>query len=866
MTQGFALQKDEKTQEYSVCFKFSRRICGAKDQGGAEAGINQRLHKKGGVDVIAKIAVSAAVFAIDKPYSYAAPASMAVQPGQRVMAPFGRGNRRTEGIVLAVEEGSAEGLKPIDRVLDDAPVLSDTMLRCAAFLRKRCFCTFYEAVKAMLPAGLWFAVRDTYEMTEAGRDYREAAKRDRNAVAVMERLEALGGTAEYSALRDCVQPEGALQDALRYLLKKKLLTSDTDMLRRVGDKTETILTLAASPEDALDYAQRKQASAPLQSEVLRLLASIGSAGAKEVRYFTGATAQTLRRLETLGYLSFSEREVLRRVDMTDVEPAPALTLNDAQAKIYGDIAARLDRGDCKPSLLYGVTGSGKTSVYIKLIEHCLSKGKSAMLLVPEIALTPQLMRQMVSHFGERVAILHSGLRIGERYDEWKRIRAGDARVVIGTRSAVFAPLCEPGLLILDEEQEHTYKSENTPRYHAREVALWRGVHEKAMVLLGSATPSVESMYHAKNGDHVLYTLPQRYNGKPLPAAQIADLRQELKDGNSGAISSLLLDRLREGNARGEQAILFLNRRGNSRCLVCVDCGEVPQCPRCSVSLTYHSANRRLMCHYCGHSQPVTEICPTCGGHLRPTGVGTQKVEQELHEKLPEAQVLRMDADTVSATNPHEAILRKFREEKIPILLGTQMVAKGLDFPNVTTVGVLDADLALYVDHYRAAETAFSMITQVVGRAGRGSAEGVALIQTMTPQHKVIRLAARQDYDAFYDMEIAIREARRFPPFADLLTVGFSGASEGRVLLGASNFRRWLEASLRRAEYRDLEVEILGPSPAPVVKVNDRFRYRLTVCCRSDPRLRDLTAHLLREFAKDKNNRGVGVYADINPYE
>lgn len=816
--------------------------------------------------LIAKIAVSAAVFAIDKPYSYAVPQSAEVQPGQRVMVPFGRGNRRTEGIVLALEDGTQPGLKTIDRVLDEAPVLSDMMLRLAAFVRKRCFCTFYDAVKAMLPAGLWFAVRDTYEMTDAGRDFRTAAKREPNAVAVMERIESLGGRAEYAALRDCTPQEGALQDALRYLLKKKLLTSDTDMLRRAGDKTETILTLAASPEDALDYAQRKQASAPLQAEVLRLLASIGSAGAKEVRYFTGASAQTIKRLETLGYLSVSEREVLRRVETEPVAPADPPVLNDAQAEVFRAVAARLDCGDTKPSLLYGVTGSGKTSVYIKLIEHTLSLGKSAMLLVPEIALTPQLMRQMAAHFGEQVAILHSGLRIGERYDEWKRIRGGRARVVIGTRSAVFAPLRSPGLLILDEEQEHTYKSENTPRYHAREVALWRGSHEGAMVLLGSATPSVESMYHAKNGDYALYTLAQRYNGRPLPAAQIADLRQEIKSGNSGAVSAMLLDRLRACHSRGEQAILFLNRRGNSRCLVCVDCGEAPQCPRCSVSLTYHSANRRLMCHYCGHSQAATEICPSCGGRLRPMGVGTQKVEQELREKLPEAQVLRMDADTVSAANPHEKILRRFREEKIPILLGTQMVAKGLDFPNVTVVGVLDADLALYVDHYRAAETAFSMITQVVGRAGRGSAEGVALIQTMTPQHKVIRLAAQQDYDAFYEMEIGIRAARRFPPFADLITVGFSGASEGRVLLCATGFRRWLEQSLRRAEYRDLEVDLLGPSPAPVVKVNDRFRYRLTVCCRSDPRIRDLIAHLLREFAKEKKNRGVSAFADVNPYE
>lgn len=815
--------------------------------------------------MVAKIAVSAAIFAIDKPYSYRIPPILQVQPGQRVMVPFGRGNRRTEGIVLAVEPGEDSQLKPIEKVLDETPVLSAEMLRLAAFVRQRYFCTFYDAAKAMLPAGLWFSVQDTYTVTEAGHSYRETVKRNPAALSVMEALTALGGAASHGDLRQQFPDEGTLQDALRYLLKKELITSETDFLRRVKDKTELMVTLEGSPEEARAYADTKARTAPNQAEALRVLTSLGTVGAKELQYFTGATMATLRRLEKLGFLSFSVRQTLRRVEIETVPQQKPLVLNQEQQNIFDSLQKQLETPK-KPALLYGVTGSGKTSVYVKLIDACLKQGKNAILLVPEIALTPQLLGLMASYFGKDVAVLHSGLRVGERYDEWKRIRDGQATLVVGTRSAVFAPTPNLGLLIVDEEQEHTYKSENTPRYHAREIAIWRGLRENALVLLGSATPSVESMFHGKNGDYLLYELRNRYNGRPLPRAELADMRSELRSGNGGSISEKLLAGLERCRDENRQAILFLNRRGNSRYLVCVDCGTVPQCPRCSANLTYHSANHRLMCHYCGYSEPYSERCPDCGGRRKPVGAGTQRVEQELAELLPDTQVLRMDADTITATNHYEKILKTFREEKIPVLLGTQMVAKGLDFPNVTLVGVLDADLSLYTPSFRAAETTFSMITQVVGRAGRGSAEGVAMVQTMTPEHPVIRLAAQQDYDSFYESEIALRRDRGFPPFADLVVISFSGADERQVGSCAKQFRNWLEAFLKKLEYGGIVKSILGPIPAPVVKINNIYHYRLTVCCRNSKELRELLAHLLREFSKDKTHRGVSAYADVNPYE
>lgn len=813
--------------------------------------------------MIAKIAVSAAIYAIDKPYDYRVPDGMRLLTGMRVSVPFGKGNKRSEGVVLGLCEGDESGLKPVEEPLEEAPLLTEEMLHTAAFLRERYFCTFYDAIRAILPAGVWYREEERYTIAEP--NWREAVCRQKTALSVMQTLEALGGSADLSLLQKQFESE-ALQAAVRYLLKKKLVTCTASHRRRVGDKTERIAVLSVSPEEALTYAATKRKSAPLQRAVLELLAALGECAAKDLCYFTGANAAVLNRLEKLGFLTYTEQELFR---IRAVQPAKLdgpLCLNEEQQRAYEGLSAQSRAEKKGVALLYGVTGSGKTSVYIKLISDCLARGKSAVLLVPEIALTPQLLALFAAHFGEKVAVLHSGLRITERYDTWKRIRSGEARVVLGTRSAVFAPVREAGLFILDEEQEHTYKSESSPRYHAREVAIYRGVRADALVVLGSATPSVESMYRARTGVYSLYTLRRRYNQKELPPVQIVDMKRELKEGNATAVSEPLLLALRENAAQERQSILFLNRRGTSRMIACVDCGFVPSCPACSVNLTYHSANGRLMCHYCGHSEPLPRSCPQCGGHLKQIGFGTQKVEQQLRELLPETQVLRMDADSVSALNSHEKLLSRFREEKIPILLGTQMVAKGLNFENVTLAAVLDADMSLYVPSFRAAETTFSMITQVIGRAGRGSADGRALIQTMTPQHTVIRLAAAQDYDGFFEEEIPLRELRGCPPFRDLIAVTFHGREEERVWQTAQRFRQALSAQLASAHYRAETAELLGPAPAQVARINYNYRCRLTVSCRNTRSLRQLLSYLMREFLKDRTNAGVGIFADVNGEE
>ena len=815
--------------------------------------------------MVAKIAVSAATFAIDRPYSYWVPEGMELQPGMRVSVPFGRGNKRSEGVVLSLESGSPDGLKSVERCLDQEPMISMTMLRLAAFMRERYFCTMYDAVRAMLPGGLWFSTNESFELTD-DRSWQEKSLRNPHAKAILVHLSDLGGKAEGEALRQVVESQEDFDTAMAYLLKKKWVHSHQEFQRRTGDRTEQVAFLAASVEETLEYARQRPRSAAHQRAVLELLCNLGSASVKELCYFTGAKSATVKRLRDLGYVELRDREVLRCKEIKPAEVPTELILNEEQSQAYQGLLEQM--GSEKPgvALLYGVTGSGKTSVYLKLIRTCLEQGKGAMLLVPEIALTPQLLGLLVAHFGQQVAVLHSSLSAAERYDQWKRVRSGDAKVIVGTRSAVFAPCPDLGVMILDEEQEHSYKSENNPRYCAREVAMWRGAKEKALVVLGSATPSIETMYRAKAGIYSLYTLRRRFNGQPLPRVQMVDMRQDVKDGNDLSISYALQDAIRDTAAKGKQSILFLNRRGNSRALVCVDCREAPECPRCSARLTFHSANKRLMCHYCGFSQPVPQRCPVCDGPLKAMGTGTQKVQQELNMLLPELEIARMDADTVSAVNTHEKILEHFKTDNVPVLIGTQMVAKGLNLPNVTLVGVLDGDLSLYSGSYRAAETTFNMLTQVVGRAGRGEDPGTAVIQTMVPEHQVLNLAACQDYDGFYELEIKLRRMQNLPPFGDLVTVTFTGQEETQVLRGAAKFRDSLVQCMKQPPYHQENSAVLGPAPCPVPKINYNFRYQLTLRGLLTKPIRELLAHLLRSFAKDGANRGVNVFADVNGYD
>ncbi|MGI5963084.1 MAG: primosomal protein N' [Lawsonibacter sp.] len=813
---------------------------------------------------IAKVAVSKAVYAIDKPYDYRIPQALepVLQPGMRVLIPFGAGNRGTDGMVLSIQEQpqSSMVMKEIQALLDEQPVLDQKAIQLALWMRERYFCTVYDCVKAMLPAGLYFSLRDSVILKE-GIDLEQAKKMIQGHAGAIELVQMLcswGGRGDMEQIRLAFGVRDP-NPSIRFLVEQGIAQLETAARRGIGDKHEKVAVLSMPAEDALAMVTPRRRAAPLRYAATELLCSLHAVSVKELCYFTGASGSTIRSLEKSGILKLEQQEIFRRPPGQIQSPVAPPVLNSEQERAFQGLDGLARAGEASAALLYGVTGSGKTQVYIRLIQQTLARGRKALVLVPEIVLTPQLLRVFTSHFGDEIAVLHSSLRPGERYDEWKRAKRGDAKVVIGTRSAIFAPLDDIGLIILDEEQESSYKSENVPRYHARDVAKYRCVQHHALLVLGSATPSIETMYQAQTGNYHLFRLQKRYNQKAMPAVIVADMKAELRQGNAGAISGVLQQELKENLERGEQSILFLNRRGANRMVTCGECGSVPECPRCSVKLTYHSVNQRLICHYCGFSTPLPPACPSCGGTLNFVGIGTQRLQEEVEELFPRVEVMRMDTDTVSVTHPHEAFLERFRTKKVPILVGTQMVAKGLDFENVTLVGVVAPDLSLYVEDFRAAERTFSLLTQVVGRAGRGEKQGRAVIQTYTPEHDVIRFSSQQDYDRFYSSELQMRRLRSYPPFTDLIVITVTGVDEGAVLRCCVKLRHELARNLG-------EWTILGPAPASVLKIKNRYRYHLTLTGRNDQRARRLIAGLLRAAQQDRENRGVSVYADLDPYD
>ncbi len=798
----------------------------------------------------AKLAVDIPRQHLDVVYDYAVPEALEAtcKPGCRVLVPYGKGNRRVEGFVLSLcEQSTVEGVKPIESVVDAEPLLTKADVQLALWVRERFFCTCYAALKAMLPSGLWLKGQE-YAVAQPF-DEQHAALLSDEAVALWQWL-CKQKTAVLRAKWNKKEPAGTARQALE---QAGIVAFEARHAPRIGDKQELLVSLAEGYEPDGDV--RKQKTAPLQTALLQFLVDNGPTVTwSELRYYTGATPPALRALEKSGAVTLVTRQAYRRPDVTAADRRIE-TLTPAQQVAFDALAEALHRPDTAGALLHGVTGSGKTAVYIKLIERVLAEGGGALVLVPEIALTPQLMAQFMAQFGKRVAVLHSALSLAQRYDEWKLIRSGQADVVVGTRSAVFAPVRNLSLVIVDEEHENSFKSENAPRYHARDVAKYRCRQHNALLVLGSATPSVETMYAARQGDIALVTLPGRFNESALPPVVIADVREDLEQGHSGAIGLLLRQELEQNLERGEQAILFVNRRGRDRMQCCVSCGYIPECQACSSQLVYHAANRRLMCHYCQRSLPVPPVCPHCGGVLKPYGFGTQKVAEELQALFPDVPLLRMDSDTTAGKGAHEALLNRFRDEKVPFLVGTQMVAKGLDFENVTLVGVLAADSALNANDYRAHERAFALMTQVIGRAGRAAKPGRAVIQTFQPHNAVLAASAAQDYDAFYAAEIALRRARRLPPFSQLLALTLSGLLQDEVAAAAD------ELKVQLAALGD-GVQVLGPTPAALFRLNYRYRYQILLCGQFDRAQRSCLTALLADLARKR--RTVSAYADFEP--
>lgn len=811
---------------------------------------------------VVKVAVEQASFHFDKLYSYVVPDNLEpLYKGCRVMVPFGGGNRKCQAVVVETDAtAEVAKLKPVYAVLDKTPLLDDEQIDLALWLKERTFCTVFDAVRTMLPTGFSMRLMPIYQVAVD-----MSALPDGTLSVEEKRL--LTALAEY--------PDGLERGKLLALLG---LEADSALPRRLTDRGFLIRTDAAAqngsdasvrmarltvpPEDA-EEAIRLYACTAKQSAVVRLLAEVGDASVKETCYFAGVTPAVLTALVKKGLLEFYDREVLRRPYEADdaLPPLRPALLSDEQQQVYEGLVREYEKPGPAAALLFGVTGSGKTQVYMNLIDRVLADGKQVLVLVPEISLTPQLLELFVHRYGARVAMLHSGLSIGERMDEWKRIRRGETPIVIGTRSAVFAPFERLGLIVMDEEQEHTYKSESNPRYHARDVAKYRCAHHNALLLLCSATPSIETFHAAQEGRYSLFRLASRFGDAALPQVEVADLRGEAMDGAIG-------EQLREGIAQclenGQQAILLLNRRGYHTHVSCRACGYVVTCPFCSVSMTYHRANDQLICHYCGHMQPRVLKCPTCGSDkIRYAGLGTQRVEDEVQTLFPDARVLRMDADTTMSRFAYEQRFGEFAAGKYDIMIGTQMVAKGLDFPRVGLVGVLSADQSLYGGDYRSFETTFSLLTQVIGRAGRRDVTGRAIVQTYTPECYVIDLASRQDYEEFYRVEIESRRMMKYPPYTSLCLFVFSGVQEAAVKAALAAFLKTLHTAAT-GRYAGIPMIVLDPAPAFVAKASGRYRYKLLMKVNNTKALRAMLAALITQFAGRPENKNITLSVDIDP--
>jgi len=811
---------------------------------------------------VAKTAVSSAVFSFDKPFDYQIPEGMEdIAEGQRVLVPFGRGNKPTEGFVLAVREIEAEegSLKEILHLYRDGVFLTQEEIQLALWMRNKYFCSFFECANAMIPPGMWKRVAEQYVLAPGITEqaFPEGPNRQSICRALLMHGKAMGAADLQKATG-----QRKIDAEVRRLVEEGFLAIEKKFSGKSYQRTITGVSLQVRPpfdETVLGRGAAKEK----RLAVLQLLYEVGELPEKELCYQTGATHTHIQGLAQKGFVALREIPSYMTTEEEPVEPQAPFMLSLEQQAVYDGLLEMCDVGEASCALLHGVTGSGKTAIYVELIRHVVASGKSALMLVPEIALTPQMLRGFRRHFGGQVAVLHSNLTTVKRYEEYMRIRSGRAKVIIGTRSAVFAPCTDLGLIIIDEEHETTYKSDAAPRYDAIEVAKYRCVKAECPLLLGSATPSIISRHHAEEGKYRYFALEHRYNEAALPATIIADMKEELKKGSSYSIGTCLQEELLRNLERGEQSILFINRRGNAKMAMCADCGYVPECENCSVSLTYHSANGRLMCHHCGHSIPLMQKCPECGGsHIKLVGSGTQKIEEELAALFPAARVLRMDTDTTTGRRSHEEILDAFGRGEADILLGTQMVAKGLDFPNVTLVGVLDADLALSGVHYLAGERSFSLISQVVGRAGRRDKPGRAVIQSFSPQHPIIEAAARQDYDAFYRYEIDIRQLIKAPPFYDIFTFFFASEDEMKTEKAAAKMAQGLKSAFR-GKYRALNTAILGPSPAPIARINNKFRFVLTFKGKESIQSRALVSDLLAWFASQPEARGITVAADIN---
>ena len=811
--------------------------------------------------LVAKVAISRASYSFDMEYSYSVPENMmsSAKVGVRVIVPFGKGNKRSIGFITRTyaESEYNEKLKPISSVIDSESLLTDEMMRIIFWLKENTFCTFFDAYKSVVPTGFSYSFSKHYNLVNTYIDDERLSSEERN---IIEFLRINKNQREIDNFLDS-RNNPDKKRVVDSLIDKGFIEEVESLKRKVGDETVKMVRLSdryLSGEEAFSFT-------PKQAMVIKLLEESGSASVKEVCYMTNCTTTIIKRLCEKGILHEYKYEVMRDAvgDITERKSPEDIQLNEEQSVAYEGIMSLIRDENPSGALLYGITGSGKTSVFIRVIDSVLKLGKTAVMLVPEISLTPQMVAKFKLLFGDKTALLHSSLSLGQRIDEFKRIKRGEASIVIGTRSAVFAPVSNLGVIIMDEEGEQSYKSDTSPRYHARDVAIQRCGYNNAVLLMASATPSLESFYFAQNHRFHLFELKHRYADVALPQVEIIDMQKEAAEGNDSLLSRKLADKITETLEKKEQIILLLNRRGFTTYISCAECRQPVVCPNCNIPLTYHKKNDRYMCHYCGYTMDNNRVCPNCkSDKLKSSGVGTQRVEDEIARIYPGVRILRMDADTTSSRYSYEENFKAFENHEYDIMLGTQMIAKGLNFPNVTLVGVISLDKALFTGDFKSYERTFSLLTQVAGRSGRGQKPGFAYIQTFVPEHYVLNLAAQQNYDEFYKEEIALRQALIYPPYCDICVFGFSAQLESKVI-SASKWVTWLIGEYIKTHKVSFPLRAIGPAPCTLEMINNKYRYRLILKSKNNKDFREMIRYVLSEFYKNNDFKMVHIYADIN---
>ncbi|RFU63332.1 primosomal protein N' [Peribacillus glennii] len=797
---------------------------------------------------IASVVVDVPAKQTDREFDYSIPGKWEhiVQPGMRVIVPFGP--RMVQGFITALKNDSnVKKIREVKEILDLEPVLNEELLKLGSWLTEETMCFRITALQAMLPAALKAKYEKVLRISTGREEHLEAT------------VQALFKNKDMISWKDVLESDHAA------LLQKHVRKGNLEVMYFVKDKlkkkTVRVIQPLLNKEGLEDYAGILPPNARKQYEVLHhFINHPDKIQLRELLEDVRVSNAVVKALIDKGILAEKEEEIYRDPYENRVfKQTEPFILTQEQADALRPVKKSIHDNSHAVFLLYGVTGSGKTEIYLQAIDDVIKKGEEAIMLVPEISLTPQTVKRFKERFGNLVAVMHSGLSIGEKYDEWRKIHRKEVKVVVGARSAIFAPFENLGIIIIDEEHESSYKQEETPRYHAREVAIERAKHHNCPVILGSATPALESFARAKKNVYKLLTLSKRMNESKLPRVDIVDMREELRNGNRSMFSKTLFSKLTDRLEKGEQTVLLLNKRGHSSFVMCRSCGLVTNCPNCDISLTYHRYNDSLKCHYCGHEERMPQACPECGSdHIRFFGTGTQKVEEELAKILPEARVIRMDVDTTSKKGSHERLLNAFQEGHADILLGTQMIAKGLDFPNITLVGVLSADTMLHLPDFRSSEKTFQLLTQVSGRAGRHELPGEVVIQTYTPEHYSIELSGLQDFDVFYEREMYIRRQSHYPPYYYLALINVSHEDLMKAVAVTEKITKYLTASLSP------EAIILGPVASPISRINNRYRYQCLIKYKREPELKKQLRTVLEHYQQETAQNLLQISIDMNP--